>query len=98
MYAALQSFGAPLHELTVEDLSSPDVVFQMGLPPRRIDILTEITGVDFDDAWRNRVETEFGEVTVPVLGIDEVINNKRATGRTRDLADVEELEELLGED
>lgn len=69
----------------------------MGLPPRRIDILTEITGVDFADAWPNRVETKFGDVTVPVLGIDELIENKRATGRTRDLADVEELEALLDE-
>ena len=98
VYAALQSFGAPLEELTVEDLSSPDMVFQMGLPPRRIDVLTEITGVDFADAWPNRIETKFGEVTVPVLGVDDVIKNKRATGRTRDLADVEELEQLLDKD
>lgn len=98
VYAALQSFGAPLHELTVEDLCSPDVVFQMGLPPRRIDILTEITGVEFSDAWPSRVEIKFGEVTAPVLGAADVIQNKRATGRTQDLADAEELEELLDED
>ena len=97
VYAALEKFGAPLHELVVEDLSSPDVVFQMGLPPRRIDILTDITGVTFADAWPHRVETKFGEVSVPVLGVDQLIENKRAIGRTRDLADIEELEALLDE-
>lgn len=95
VYQALQSFGAPLHELQIEDLSTPDIVFQMGLPPRRIDILTTITGVDFSDAWPKRIYADFGVVNVPILGADELIENKKQTGRTKDLADVEELESLL---
>ena len=95
VYQALQSFGAPLHELTVDDLSSPGIIFQMGLPPRRIDILTEISGIDFDKAWPNRVEAAFGEVRVPVLGPRDFIENKRQTGRPKDLIDAQQLSKLL---
>lgn len=95
VYSALEQFGAPLDDLRVEDLHSPDVVFQMGLPPRRIDILTDISGVDFDDAWPNKVEEEVEGLTVPFLGAEEMLQNKRATGRPRDAIDADELEELL---
>ena len=98
VYSALRSFGAPLGELSVEDLSTQDIVFQMGLPPRRIDILTSISGVDFADAWPNRVEAEFGAVTVPVLGVREMIRNKHQSGRPKDLIDADALSELVDED
>ena len=97
VYSALQSFGAPLTELSVDDLTTPDIVFQMGLPPRRIDILTSISGVDFPQAWPNRVEAQFGEVTVPVLGIQEMIQNKRQSGRPKDLIDADELSTLAND-
>ena len=97
VYRALQAFGAPLQELQVEDLFTPDTVFQMGLPPRRIDILTSISGVDFTEAWPNRTEAAFGSVTVPVLGADDLIRNKTQTGRSKDLVDAEELRKLLDE-
>ena len=95
VYQALQAFGAPLHELAVEDLSTPGIVFQMGLPPRRIDILTDISGVEFEDAWPNRTEAKFGEITVSVLGARDLIENKLQTGRPKDLIDARELRELL---
>lgn len=92
VWRALEEFGAPLHEITVEDLSRPDIVFQIGIAPRRIDLLTSITAVSFDEAWENRVTVEIEGMEIPVLGRDELIRNKRTVGRTRDLADIEELE------
>jgi hypothetical protein len=89
---ALAEFGAPLSSLAAADFSQPGVVFQMGLPPRRIDVLTELTGLTFDDAWPGRLRTAFGPLEVDYLGRDAFIRNKRATGRTRDLADIEDLE------
>ena len=90
--AALRSFGAPLHDLTVEDLATPGVVFQIGVAPVRIDVLTAIDGVEFDDAWSRRVESRFGGHPVFVLSREHLIKNKRASGRLQDLADVERLE------
>ncbi len=90
-YAALRRFGAPLHELTEADLASPGVVFQIGLPPRRIDLLTSITGVEFSDAWPGRIAIRYGDVPCAVIGRDALIENKRQLGRARDLADLELL-------
>ena len=96
-YEALRVFGAPLHDLTVEDLTTPGTVYQIGLPPVRIDILTRITGVEFEAAWRDRRDTPIEELIVPVIGREALIANKRALGRTRDRADVEMLEEHEGD-
>jgi hypothetical protein len=90
---ALEQFGAPTGEVTVEDFSRPGVVFQMGLPPVRIDVLTELTGLTFEEAWATRISASFGPITVDVIGRDAFIKNKRATGRARDLGDVEALGE-----
>jgi hypothetical protein len=91
-YEALRAFGAPLQDLTVEDLTTSGTVYQIGLPPVRIDILTRITGVEFDAAWRVRLDTPIDDLVVPVIGREALLANKRALGRTRDLADVELLE------
>lgn len=91
-HAALAQFGAPLHELQVSDLATPGIVFQIGLPPRRIDILTSITGVGFDDAWGGRMPVEYAGVSCHVIGIEALIENKRRLGRAKDLADLELLE------
>ncbi len=87
-------FGAPVEQLglTQDGLSQPDVIYQIGLPPRRIDILTGIDGVDFDEAWISRTEEEVSDLKIPFLGRAALVRNKRATGRTKDLADVELLE------
>lgn len=92
VHRALAAFGAPLDELTVTDLHTPGVVFQMGVPPRRIDILTSITAVSFDEAWPERVEGRYGEVRFPLIGREALIENKRALGRPKDLLDLELLE------
>ncbi len=91
VHTALESFGAPLAELTVDDLATPGIVFQMGLPPRRIDILTSITGVDFADAWPARVAARYGDVDFSIIGRDALIANKRALARPKDLLDVDLL-------
>ena len=91
VYAALQRFGAPLHDLTVGDLAVTDVVFQIGLPPRRIDILTSITGVTFAEAWPDRVEATYGDVRFPVIGLGALLRNKQALGRPKDLLDIDLL-------
>lgn len=91
--SALRQFGAPLDQVSAEDFSRPGVVFQMGLPPVRIDVLTELTGLTFADAWAGRTQAPFGPLTVPVIGRHAFITNKRATGRARDLGDIESLGE-----
>ncbi|QDU65295.1 hypothetical protein [Engelhardtia mirabilis] len=92
VWRALAQFGAPLGQLTVEDLVSIDVVYQIGLPPRRIDVLTSIDGVEFGEAWRDRLTVELGAVEVPVISREHLIRNKRAVGRPQDVADVAWLE------
>lgn len=94
VWLALAEFGAPLDELsvTVEDLIRPDVVAQFGLPPSRIDVLTGVSGLTFAQAWANRVEDMLEGVRVPVLGLDDLLLNKRASGRDKDRVDVKGLE------
>jgi len=94
VFQALADFGAPLAALNVSlsDLSNPDSVIQIGLPPRRIDILTSISGVDFRPAWERRATFNFSDLMIPVLGRSDLITNKLAAGRPKDLADVSILE------
>ena len=89
---ALQHFGAPLFDLSQDDLQQPDTVFQIGLAPRRIDLLTSIDGVDFEEAWRERIETTVEGLVIQVIGQQHLIQNKRAVGRPKDMADVAWLE------
>jgi hypothetical protein len=90
----LAAFGAPLHDLSLEDLSRPGLVFQIGVPPVRIDVVTGIDGVEFGPAWLDRLEAKLDGLVIPVLSRKDLIRNKRATGRLQDLADVEQLEKL----
>ena len=96
VWRALVSFGAPLGELDVEDLKTPEVDFQIGVVPNRIDLLTSIDGVTFDDAWETRKTIVLDERRVPVLGREALLQNKRASGRLQDLADVAWLEAQAG--
>lgn len=94
VWSALVDFGAPLGALDVDrdDLVRSDLVVQLGLPPRRIDLLTGVTGLSFSDAWEGRVEKRIERLEVPFLGLDSLLRNKRATGRPKDLADIDALE------
>ena len=89
--SALREFGAPLFDLSPEDLARPETVFQIGVVPVRVDILTSISGVGFEEAWVGRMRATVDGVTLGVLGREELIRNKRATGRPKDLLDVETL-------
>ena len=88
----LVAFGTPLHDLTENDLSNPGTVFQIGIPPLRIDIITAIDGLTFDEAWPARLITKFADQPAAVLSKEHLILNKRASGRPQDLADLAWLE------
>jgi predicted nucleotidyltransferase len=88
---ALGRFGAPLSDVSESDFAAEGIVFQIGSSPRRIDILTRISGVDFERAYVNRKTVSVEGLQVPVISLEDLIANKRATGRTQDLADVEKL-------
>ena len=91
--SALAHFGAPLQQVSLGDFSRPGIVFQMGLPPLRIDVLTTLSGIAFAEAWPSRVQAPFGPLTVDVIGREAFIKNKRAAGRAKDLGDIEGLAE-----
>jgi len=91
MLHVLDDFGFGSLGLKAEDFTTPHQTIQLGQEPRRIDILTGISGVDFKTAWNNRQVAELDGVKVAFLGKEEYIINKKATGRTKDLADIEEL-------
>ena len=93
VFAALQDFAAPLADLSASDLATPGVVFQMGLPPHRIDLNTELTGISFDEAWSGHAIMVYADLELPVIGRAAMIRNKRATGRPKDLLDLQ----LMGE-
>lgn len=92
---ALAAFGAPLaaHGVRAEDLAQEGTIYQLGLPPRRIDVLTRIDGVSFDEVWRTRDVRLADGLQVPFVGREALLRNKRAAGRPKDLADVALLEE-----
>jgi hypothetical protein len=91
---ALDEFGFGSLELTVEDFASPDKVVQLGIAPVRVDIISSITGVSWEDAFAGRVAGTYGGLKVYYLGKKEFILNKRAIGRKKDLSDLE----AMGED
>ena len=91
VYQALRAFGAPLANLSPADLATPGIVFQIGVAPIRIDILTTISGVTFDEAWPVRVPSRYSDQPISVLSKQHLIQNKLASGRLQDLADVETL-------
>lgn len=89
---ALQAFGAPLFQLSVDDLATTGTLFQIGVPPGRIDILTAIEGISFEEAWATRLSSVVDGVPIAVLGREALLKNKRTVGRPKDLADVATLE------
>jgi hypothetical protein len=91
---ALRRFGAPLHNLTKEDLQKDGIIFQIGVAPRRIDIITTASGLQFEDTYGQSLSLNIEGIELHIPSIDDLIRNKRAVGRTRDLADVEALESL----
>jgi hypothetical protein len=95
--AALTAFGFDHLGLGRDDFTRPQSIVQLGRPPNRIDILSSVTGVGFDDAWAGREPGVLDGVPVSFVGRAELLRNKRATGRLKDLADVEEIEKVAAE-
>jgi predicted nucleotidyltransferase len=89
---ALEKFGTPMREFSAKDFEKKGTNFQIGVAPIRIDIITEIAGVDFEDAYRNMKIMDVDGHKIPVISIPDLIKNKKSTGRNRDLNDVEHLE------
>ncbi len=94
VFDALADFGAPIdaHGITPCDFEEPGNVYQIGLPPRRIDILTEISGVTFEEAWASKMVADISSMQIPVIGREALLKNKRASKRDKDLVDVRALE------
>ena len=92
VYNALIKFGAPLQNITVKDFSTSGTIFQIGIIPRRIDIINFIDGVTFEDAYRNKLIIEIESMSIPVLSKEHMIKNKNSTGRAKDKVDAEILE------
>ena len=89
---ALADFGFGEVGITIDDLAAPGRIVQLGVAPNRIDLMTAIDGVSFEEAWEGRVTARYGAVSAFFLGRNELIRNKRAAGRPQDLVDLESLE------
>jgi predicted nucleotidyltransferase len=92
VYRSMVEFGAPLHEIDETTFAEPGIVFQIGVAPRRIDIITKISGVEFEQAHRQQKILEIEGLSIPILSHDDLIQNKRATGRDKDRLDADRLE------
>ncbi|MCE5328671.1 MAG: hypothetical protein LLG01_19910 [Planctomycetaceae bacterium] len=92
-WEALGSFGAPLEGVTVEDLANPDLVYQMGVAPNRIDIMMGVPGVKWETAWRNRLQTRYGGICINVMSREDLMRAKRTAGRPQDLLDLAALQQ-----
>jgi hypothetical protein len=94
LYRCLEKFGAPLEGISIDDFDSPGVVFQIGVAPRRIDILTAIDAVSFQEAIEDAVMVQIEGLRIPVLSRSKLIKNKESTGRLKDQIDAENLKKF----
>jgi Nucleotidyl transferase AbiEii toxin, Type IV TA system len=95
VYKALASFGAPINEIREDEFSQPGLIFQIGVVPRRIDIITKIDAVEFEEADTDKIFVNIDDLKIPVLSIDKLIKNKMATGREKDLLDAKLLKKRM---
>jgi len=91
---ALAKFGAPMQDISVQDFESEGTIFQIGVEPVRIDVITKVAGLKFEEAIQNVKMMEIEELIVPTISLQDLIKNKKASGRHRDLDDVESLEKI----
>lgn len=92
---ALVEFGAPLTDLSTEDFIASDSIVQIGVEPRRIDLLTRIDGVEFEEAWSHKLEVTVDNVSIYVLSRTDLLKNKKTAGRAKDQVDIVWLEKDL---
>ena len=91
VYNALNEFGAPLKNVTPEDFTSHTLFYQIGVAPVRVDIIAGLKGPEFKSAWKRRKRAKYGKVPVSIIGIDDLITSKEASGRDGDIRDVKKL-------
>jgi hypothetical protein len=91
---AIEDFGMPVDQISVEELATAGLVLQFGFPPHRIDVMNAVSGLTFEEAWPTRISIEVEGKAHPVIGLEELIRNKRAAARAQDLVDAAELERL----
>ncbi len=92
LYQALADFGAPLQGVTQEDFCNPELVYQIGIAPNRIDILMGLEGVVFQEAWKNKIEASYDLEKIYIVSREDLITIKRIAGRAQDIEDVKGLE------
>lgn len=93
VWEALAKFGVPLHELTLNDLCNPDMVYQVGIEPNRFDIIMDIAGLAFAEAWDARVESKYMDQQIYIVSREHLIRAKKAANRLQDQLDVKALEQ-----
>lgn len=91
IYSALKEFGAPLKGFQPDDFLDKKLIYQIGVPPVRIDIMMSVPGLEFTSAWRNRRREKYGRTPIYLLGLDDLIHAKRSAGRPQDLIDLKKL-------
>lgn len=91
LYKALGEFGAPLKDISTKDFANKKTIYQIGVAPVRIDIITSISGSIFPEAWKNRRKTKYADVSINIIGIKDLIRSKKKTGRLLDLNDIAQL-------
>ena len=91
LYKALARFGAPLDQIKIDDFSKEGIIFQIGVIPRRIDIITKIDGVTYEEADEDRIIVKVEDLKIPVISLDKLIKNKMSTGREKDELDIKTL-------
>ena len=95
VYRVILNFGAPIHDLTQDDLTKEGIIFQIGVAPRRIDFLTRISGVNYHEAEKDKVCIDVDGMPLPFISLETLIKNKEASARPKDLEDVKKLKKHL---
>lgn len=95
---SLVKFGAPVSALTIEDLTSSDMIIQIGVEPCRIDLITGVDGLEFDEAWKNRLHISVDNIGFYILSMQDLLKNKVAAGREKDFGDIAWLKKKIADD
>jgi len=91
VWNALAEFGAPLEQINLNDFTNQDLIYQIGVAPNRIDIMMGIPGVEFDHAWENRIQSNYGDITIFIISLNDLIKAKEKAGRDQDIIDLKHL-------
>jgi len=95
VYNALKEFGAPLINVSPKDFTKKEIIYQIGVAPIRVDIMTSLPNVRFDTAWKNRKKSRYGEIPINIIGLNELIRSKKKSNRRQDELDIEMLKRAL---